>query len=76
MAQGFDFLIADDSEHEKVFIEIYYKDKFVASISQEQGLDKLEIEFPGPNLVESLIIRKVPLKEFLDLANDAAKRLG
>ena len=76
MAQGFDFLIADDSEHEKVFIEIYYKDKFVASISQEQGLDKLEIEFPGPNLVESLIIRKVPLKEFLDLVNDAAKRLG
>jgi hypothetical protein len=75
MAKGFDFLIADDSEHEKVFIEIYYDGKFVASINQEQGLDKLEIEFPGTNLVESLITRKVPLKDFLDLANAAAKRL-
>jgi hypothetical protein len=76
MTQGFDFLIANDSEHEEVFIEIYYKDKFVASINQEHGLDNLEIEFPGSNLVESLIIRKVPLNDFLDLVNEAVKRLS
>ena len=76
MAQKFDFLIADDSEHEKVFIEIYYEGKFVALINQERGLDNLEIEFPGPDLVESEIIRKLPLNDFLDLVNDAATRLG
>jgi hypothetical protein len=75
MAQGFDFLIANDSEHEELFIEIYYNDKFVASINQEHGLNDLEIEFPGPDLVESLITRKVPLKNFLDLINEATKRL-
>ena len=75
MATGFDFLIANDSEHEELFIEIYYNEKFVASINQEQGIDKLEIEFPGPDLVESLIIRKVPLNDFLGLVNEAAKRL-
>jgi hypothetical protein len=58
MAQGFDFTFADDSEHEKVFIEIYCNEKFVALISQEHGLDDLEIEFPGTNLVESLITRE------------------
>ena len=75
MATGFDFLIANDSEHEELFIEIYYNEKFVASINQEQGIDNLEIEFPGPDLVESLIIRKVPLNDFLGLVNEAAKRL-
>jgi hypothetical protein len=75
MAQGFDFLIANNSEHREVFIEIYYDDKHVASINQEHGFDNLEIEFPGPDLVESLIIRKLPLKDFLDLVNEASKRL-
>ena len=60
----------------KVFIEIYYEGKFVALINQERGLDNLEIEFPGPDLVESEIIRKLPLNDFLDLVNDAATRLG
>jgi len=76
MASKFDFLIANDDDHEKVFIEIYYDDKFVASISQEQGLNNLEIEFPGPGLVESLVTRKLPLKDFLDLVKDAAGKLG
>jgi hypothetical protein len=58
MAIDYDFLIADDSDHEAVFIEIYYKGKFVALINQEHGRENLVIEFPGPNLVESLIERK------------------
>lgn len=75
MAQGYDFLIANDDAHEEVFIEIYYEGKFVAAINQEKGLDDLEIEFPGVGLVESLIVRKVPLTDFLDLVNQAAQRL-
>jgi hypothetical protein len=69
------FLIADDGDHEKVFIEIYPKGKFVALISQERGIDDMDIEFPGPGLLESLIKRKMPLKEFLDLITQAAKVL-
>ncbi|MDB4901353.1 MAG: hypothetical protein JWQ63_634 [Mucilaginibacter sp.] len=76
MTQGFDFLIANDDEHEELFIEIYYNGKHVASIDQENGFDDLEIEFPGPGCVESLIIRKLPLKDFLELVNEAAKRLA
>jgi len=76
MARGYDYIIANESEHEQVFIEIYYNEKFVASINQEHGLENLEIEFPGSNDVESLIMRKVPLNDFLDLVNEAAKRLG
>ena len=71
----FDYLVADDSEHEKVFIEIYYQGKHVASISQENGPDNLEIEFPGPNLIEDLITRRLPLNEFLDLVTQAVKKL-
>jgi hypothetical protein len=76
MALEFNLLIANDSEHEELFVEIYYEKKFVASINQERGLGNLEIEFPGSNLVESLIARKVPLNDFLSLINEAAKLLG
>lgn len=58
MAREYSFLIANDNEHEKVFVEIYYDDKFVALINQENGLNNLEIEFPGEGLVEDLINRQ------------------
>jgi len=73
--KDFDYLIASDSEHEEVFIEIYYNKKHVVSINQEHGIDNLEIEFPGIGLMDSLIERKVPLTEFLDLVNQAGKIL-
>ncbi len=75
MATEYDFIIADDDQHEKVFIEIYYEGKFVALINQEKGLDDLEIEFPGTNLVETLITRKIPLNTFLNLVKEAAEKL-
>lgn len=75
MAREYNFLIANDYEHEKVFVEIYFDDKFVALINQENGLNNLEIEFPGEGLVEDLIVRKLPLKTFLELINEAAKIL-
>jgi hypothetical protein len=75
MGKDFDYLIASDNEHEEVFIEIYYNKKHIASINQEHGIDNLEIEFPGTGLVESLIERKAPLIDFMDLVNQAAKIL-
>jgi len=69
MDKNFDYLIASDTEHKEVFIEIYCNKKYVASINQELGIDNLEIEFPGTGLVESLIERKIPLTQFLDLVS-------
>jgi hypothetical protein len=75
MANPYDFIITSDDQHEKVFIEIYYEGKFVAQISQERGQDNLEIEFPGIDLVESLIARNVPLNTFLSLVREASEKL-
>jgi hypothetical protein len=75
MAEQFDFLIANDSEHEELFIEIYYQGKFVALINQELGLNNLQIELPGAELDESETIKRLPLNEFLDLIEQAAKKL-
>lgn len=74
--KDFDFLIASDSEHEKVFIEIYYNAKYIALISQENGIDDLLIEFPGNNLKESEILISLPLNEFLSLIDEAVKKLN
>jgi len=75
MAIPFDFVIATDSEHEKVFVEIYFKGKFVASVSQERGISDLEIEFPGLNRNEEMIIRTLPLGKFLSLVDEASEKL-
>jgi hypothetical protein len=71
----YDYLIASNADYEKVFIEIYYQGKYVAQINQESGLDNLEIEFPGPGLIDSLIERKIPFNEFLILITEAAQKL-
>jgi hypothetical protein len=74
--KDFDFIVANDSDHEQVFIEIYYNGKYIALISQEKGIDNLLIEFPGNNLNESEIIRNMPLNEFLNLIDEAVKKLN
>jgi len=71
----YDYLIASDSDHEEVFIEIYYRGKYIALINQEKGLENLEIEFPGADLVEATIERKISLNEFLDLVTQATQKL-
>lgn len=73
--RNFDFLIASDSDHEKVFVEIYYQQKYIALISQENGVDNLIIEFPGLNLNEAVISRSLPLNDFSILINDAVDLL-
>ena len=70
-------LIASDVDYEKLLVEIYYKEKFVALLSQEEGLDKLKIEFPGPDRVEELLLRKLDLKAFeeaLEMAKQAIRK--
>ncbi|HTK19612.1 MAG TPA: hypothetical protein VL442_08875 [Mucilaginibacter sp.] len=75
MAQDYDFIIASKDDYDQVFIEIYFQGKFVAMINQEKGIDNLEIEFPGDNVIETLVTRKIPLEEFLYLLKDAKIKL-
>ena len=73
--QDIHIVIADDPDHEKVYAEIFIRDKFVALVSQEKGLDVLEVEFPGPGLMESQILRRVGLAEFQKALTLATERL-
>ena len=54
MAAEYEVIIADDEGHEKVFAEIRLGYKLIASISQEEGSDRLVLELPGPQVDETL----------------------
>jgi hypothetical protein len=72
----YEVIIADDPDHDKVFAEIHRNNKFLALISQEEGLDRLVVELPGPGLDESQIVRQVPLADFKAVLDQAAKKLS
>ncbi len=76
MSKEFTIVIASDSEHEKVFAEVYFQSKFVALVSQEKGLDQLCIEFPSSNVDESMIAREVDVDGFNQALITAAKKLA
>ena len=71
----YEVIIADDQDHEEVFAEIYRDNKFLASISKEDGPDRLKVELPGPGLDESQVVRQVPLADFITVLGQAAKKL-
>ncbi len=75
MTAEFAVTIASDAEHEKVFAEIYYQEKFVALVSQEDGLDRLKIEFPSIHVDESMVLREVNMENFQQALIFAAKKL-
>lgn len=75
MKDGFKILIASDTDYEKVFAEIYYNEKFVALISQEQGVDRMKVEFPRSDMNESMVLREIDLEGFQEALYKAAKKL-
>lgn len=75
MAARFSTLIASDPDHEKVYAEIYFGEKFVALISQEAGPESLMLELPGCELDQEQIIRNVNLEGFIVALRSAADRL-
>lgn len=73
---GIEILISSDLSYEKLVVEFYFEGKFIALLNQDDGLDNLKIEFPGPGLVEDLVIRKIDLAVFekaLELAKSAIR---
>jgi hypothetical protein len=75
METRYEVIIADDSDHEMVFAEVYCDNRFLAIVSQEDGTDHLKVELPGPNLDESQVVRQVFLADFVVMLDEAAKKL-
>jgi hypothetical protein len=71
----YNVIIASDPDHEKVFAELRYGDKVIACVSQENGPDRLNVELPGPGLVEAYVLREVPLNDFICLLESGARKL-
>lgn len=69
-------MIASDLDHESVYAEVYYDEKFVALVSQERGPESKRLELPGPGFEESQICREVDLDGFLQAVQEAAQKLA
>lgn len=67
--------VCSDIDFEHLIAEIYVDDRFVALISQEEGKDRPKIEFPGPEMNEDAICRKIGLAQFLVAVEQARNRL-
>lgn len=74
MEQGLRIIIVSDQEHEKVVAEIYREDKFVALVSQDDGIPI--VEMPGPGMDEEYITRTLPLQHLCDALEIAVKKLN
>ena len=75
MNTNYTITIASDAEHEKVYAEIHCRGKFVALVNQENGFDRLKIEFPPAGLDEAMIVRVVDMEGFQQALISAAKEL-
>ena len=69
-------MIASDPSYEKVFAEIYFDERFVALVSQEEGTENMKVEFPGNDVKEDMILRKVQLRDFQNALDEAVKKLN
>lgn len=74
MAGHADFRISvgDDSEHEDLTAEIYFRDQFVAVVSQEDGLERAVVEIHARESGEPW---SFSLQEFMEALNKAKQRL-
>lgn len=64
--------VCSDQDYDELIAEIYHDEKFVALISQEKGRNKLYVEFPGPDNIEEMVVKKVSL-DWLQDALEKAK---
>ncbi len=69
--QNFNIIFVSDPDKEKLVAEISFEGKFGVMLTHEAP-DVFELEFPGINLDENQVTRKIPLEDFLE-AIDTAK---
>ena len=72
---SFSVILASSPDSAELVAEIYFGDKFVAMITSDHGVDRLEIEMPGPDLDQHQLLRRVDLDGFLNAIEKARMRL-
>lgn len=51
-----EIIVHSDNRYDKLVLEIYYKDRFIALLSQDDGRERVKIELPAQELVVELSI--------------------
>jgi hypothetical protein len=69
-----DVTIASDTDYKELVAEIYCDGKFVALISQDNGVDDLRVDFPA-NSKPSAVCRSVNLDWSIDAMQKAKTQL-
>ena len=70
-----EIILSSDSDYEELTAEILYKGKFVALLSQEDGIENCKVEFPSADCEESLVHRKIELEVLGKCLNMAKQKL-
>ncbi|MDH5565005.1 MAG: hypothetical protein OEY91_15455 [Nitrospirota bacterium] len=73
---GIEILLCSDCDYEKLVAEILYDGKSIALLNQDEGIDKIRIEFPGAVVLEEKVLRKIDLAVFEEGLALAKKRLA
>ena len=72
MQERLKILICSDLDYEKLVADVAYDNQTVATISQENGIDKMEIVIFPPDTIDAW---SFPLDEFVEIISFAKKRL-
>lgn len=57
-----EIILSSDGDYEELTAEILYNGKFVALLSQDDGIENCKVEFPNADCEESLVHRKIDLE--------------
>ena len=72
---GVEKLLSSDPNYENFVAEIYYNGIFIALLNQDDGINNLKIEFPGADVIEEMVLRKMDIAIFEEGLALAKKRL-
>lgn len=72
MNKKFSILLCGDLDFEEMVADVCYENHTIATLTQENGIDRMEIEIAG--LTDHKII-SIPLNEFIEVLNLAKKNL-
>lgn len=68
--------VCSDVDYDKLIVEVYVDEKFVALVNQERDDGVLEVVFPGPDQNEPAVTRHVALPTLLEALEEAKKELA
>ncbi len=70
-----EILLSSDCDYEELTAEIFCGGKFIALLNQDEGLNSIKIEFPGPDVQEDTVLRIVDLAIFEKALAEAKRKI-